>query len=386
MSNNPPVRQIYAASTFPLSPGLRAKIAAALLCLIVILGAIPLAQGAKKLRYAYRSTYTFENRGEEPYVLVEDDTEIPLYVNNKWQSVTILESSHDILEELPDEDGNPVGHLDLPPEIFAGGTLIFTVEYMLESEGMDRPVIDPERSGNLDDIPERLVEIYTSETETFKKNEEIETLALELAAGNIDVLEIVTDILDWVVSRVNYRNFEVPLYPDETLGDLQGDCDDQAILMISMLRSLGIPAFLQIGVVFSESISSEKASWEGHLTFVQEGIGWHGWAMVYVPPWGWLPIDLTLTNARDPMAMILDAPEYASNIITAFNVSAQQYIGGSRSSREMLVASDIYITVADIAIDVPNSSFWNGYTLIGAGVFGGGIMVSIYIFFSRKKS
>jgi transglutaminase-like putative cysteine protease len=69
--------------------------------------------------------------------------------------------------------------------------------------------------------------------------------------------------------------------------------------MISMLRSLGIPAFLQIGVVFSESISSEKASWAGHLTFVQEGVGWHGWAMVYVPPWGWIPVDLTLTNARE---------------------------------------------------------------------------------------
>jgi transglutaminase-like putative cysteine protease len=365
---------------------LRAKTAVGLLCLVIIIGAIPFAQGAKKLRYAYRSTYIFENRGEEPYVLVEADTEIPLYINNKWQSITILESSHDVIEELPDEDGNPVGHLDLPSEISAEGTLIFTVEYLLESEGMDRPLIDPELSGDLDDIPERLVENYTSETETFLRNEEIEALAIELAAGNTDVLEIVIDILGWVVSKVNYRNFEVPLYPNETLGDLQGDCDDQAILMIAMLRSLGIPAFLQIGVVFSDSISSEKASWEGHLTFVQEGIGWHGWAMVYVPPWGWIPIDLTLTNARDPIDMILDAPEYASNIITAFNVSKQQYIGGSRSSREMLIAGDIYITITDTAIDIPNSSFWTGYTLIGAGVFSGAILVSVYLFLHRKKS
>ena len=365
---------------------MRAKKTAALLCLAVILGAIPGAQGARKLRYAYRSTYTFENRGEEPYVIVEDDKEIPLYLNNKWQSVTILESSHDVLEGFPDEDGNPVGHLDLPPEIAAGESLIFIVEYLLESEGMDRPVIDPEMSGDLEDIPDRLVERYTSVTETFKRNEEIEALALELAAESTDVFEIVTDVLGWVVTNIDYRNFEVPLYPDEALLDRQGDCDDQAILMISMLRSLGIPAFLQIGVVFSESISSEKASWEEHLTFVQEGIGWHGWAMVYVPPWGWIPVDLTLTNAREPIDMILDAPEYASNIITAFNVSEQQYIGGSRDSREILIASDIYITVADIAIDAPNSSILNGYGLIIAGVLGGAFIVSVYIFISRKKS
>ncbi len=364
---------------------MKAKTAAALLCALIILGAIPGVLGAKPPRYSYISTYTFENRGEEPYIIVEDDAEIPLFIDNKWQRVTVIDASHDILEEFADEDDNPVGLLDLPSEIQADETLVFSVEYLLESAGMDQPSIDPEKSGEISDIPERLVETYTSETETFRRNEEIETLALELAAGNTDVLEVVTDILGWVVSRVNYRNFEVPLYSDETLEELQGDCDDQAILMISMLRSLGIPSFLQIGVVFSESISSETASWEGHLTFVQRGVGWHGWAMVYVPPWGWIPVDLTLTNARDPIDMILDAPEYSSNIVTAFNVSEQQYIGGSRSSRERLVASDIYITIADIALENADTSFWNSYTLIGAGVISGAFLVGIFVFLSRKR-
>jgi len=368
-----------------LEPILRTKTAAALLCTLIVLGTISVALGAKPPRYSYRSTYTFENRGEEPYIIVEEDTQIPLFIDNNWQRVTVIDASHEILKELADEDGNLVGYMDLPSEIPAGGTLVFSVEYLLESGGMDRPLIDPALSGEISDIPERLVETYTSETETFRRNEEIDALALDIAAGNTDVLEVVVDILSWVVSRVEYRNFEVPLYSDETLEDLQGDCDDQAILMISMLRSLGIPAFLQIGVVFSESISSETASWEGHLTFVQEGVGWHGWAMVYVPPWGWLPVDLTLTNAREPIDMILDAPEYSSNILTAFNVSEQQYIGGSRSSREMLIASDIYITVADIAIENPDTPFWDSYTLIGAVVIGGAVLVGIFVFLSRKS-
>ena len=363
---------------------MRAKTAAALLCALVILGAIPGALGAKPPRYSYRSTYTFENRGEQPYVIVDDDAEVPMFVDNNWQRVTIIDSSHEIREERADEDGNSVGLMDLPTEIQAGESLVFSIEYLLESAGMEHPQIDSVLSGEIGDIPERLVEIYTSETETFRRNEEIEALAMELAAGNTDVLEVVVEILGWVTSRVDYRNFEFPLYSDETLRDLQGDCDDQAILMISMLRYLGIPSFLQIGVVFSDSISSETTSWDGHLTFVQEGIGWHGWAMVYVPPWGWIPIDLTLTNAREPIDMILDAPEYSSNIITAFNVSEQHYIGGSRSSREVLVASDIYITVADIAIESPDPPFWNSYTLIGAVVLGGAVLVGIFVQIPRK--
>jgi hypothetical protein len=365
---------------------MRAKTAAALLCALIVIGALPGALGAKPPRYSYKTTYTFENRGEEPYFLVEDDTEVPLFIDNNWQRVTIIDSSHEILEELPDEDGNPVGYMDLPSEIQAGGTLVFSIEYLLESGGMDNPQIDPANSGEIIDIPQRLVEIYTAETETFRRNEEIEALALEIAAGRTDVLEIVIDILDWVVTRVTYHNFEVPMYSDETLEDLQGDCDDQAILMISMLRSLGIPAFLQIGVVFSESISSETTSWEGHLTFIQEGVGWHGWAMVYVPPWGWIPIDLTLTNSKDPLDMIQSAPEYASNIVTAFNISEQQYIGGSRSSREILVSSDIYITIADIAIDYNDIPFWNDYAPIVAVVVGGAALVGIFVFFSRKST
>jgi hypothetical protein len=290
-----------------------------------------------------------------------------------------------VIREITDEDGNPIGLLDLPIEIPAGDTLVFTIEYLLESQGMNRPNIDTKNSGIFEDIPENLIDIYTSETDTFRRNEEIVTITEEISDERYNVLEVVVEVLNWVVTEVEYQNFEVPLYPNETLCDLQGDCDDQAILMISMLRSLKIPAFLQIGIVFSESIKSETSSWQGHLTFIHEGVGWHGWAMVYIPPWGWLPIDLTLVNRQDPLEMIKDAPEYSSNIITAFNISQQNYIQGSRISRERLISSDIYITIIDEAVEYPNNNSWNLYALIPALIFGVAITASVYFFLSRKS-
>ena len=357
-----------------------------MLCLLLLTSNVPGALGQDKGRYVFTSTYTFENRGDEPYVVTEYDAELPLFFNNRWQEVTIRESSHDILEEILDEDGNRIAIIDLPHEIPAGGMLVFSVEYIIESEEMPRAPITIVEAGEIDDIPEMLVELYTSESETFRRDEDIEALALRLAANSTDVLEVVTTLMGWVVSSVEYCNFEVPLYPDETLGDLEGDCDDQAILLISMLRILGIPAFLQVGAVFSESISSEKSSWEGHLTFQQEGMGWHGWAMVYIPPWGWIPVDLTLTNAPEPFDMIIQAPEYEENIVAAFNVSRQPYIGESRLTREQIMASDLYITVSDTAVEQPIRNWMFTPLYIGLGLVAGTAIVAIVVLVTRRRS
>jgi predicted transglutaminase-like cysteine proteinase len=319
------------------------------------------------------------------YNFTDEDTELPMFLENRWQKVSIRGSSHNIIGERPDEDGNPVAIIGLPHEISAGGTVVFWIEYLIESEARDRPQLDLEQSGSTEDIPLELVQEYTSETETFSRDEALMVLASELAINNTSVLETVTILLGWVVESVDYSNFEVPLYPEETLENLQGDCDDQAILLISMLRSLGIPAFLQIGVVFSETLSSMKSSWEDHLSFKQEGVGWHGWAMVYIPPWGWIPVDLTLASDPDPLNMIRKAPEYSKNIVASFNVSKQPYIGESRLSREKITQSDLYITISDTVIEGKKTSYGQTALYVGAGLAAGVAIIGVFILLSKRR-
>lgn len=357
----------------------------ALLIILLFSGTVTIALGANKKRYAFRSTYTFENRGEEAYTLTEEDATMVLFANNEWQTVTLRNASHEAVREFTDEDGNRMAVMDLPPEIPAGATVVFSIEYVIESEDRAQPDIDPGEAGPLADIPTTLVEDFSSETETFTLNEDIETLAMELSENETTVLGIVTSMIDWITVNVEYCNFELPMYPNETHGDLQGDCDDQAILLISMLRSVGIPALLQIGVVFGDSISSEKDSWGGHLTIRQEGVGWHGWAMAYVPPWGWLPVDLTLTGHDDSLQVILNSPEYESYIVTAFNVSEQPYIGDSRRSRDNLMSSDIYVTVTDRVIKGSTDQGWLRILYIGAGVLAGGAFTVFIIVYNRRR-
>ena len=99
----------------------------------------------------------------------------------------------------------------------------------------------------MDSIPESLIEEYCSSTSTFNYEiPEIEEIALKLAGDKEQVLAIVTSYVDWIFTNLTYGNYDLPRYPNETLSTGSGDCDDQAILLISMLRSQNIPSLLCI--------------------------------------------------------------------------------------------------------------------------------------------
>lgn len=364
---------------------MRQKPVTAIFLVILLFSTIPFAEAAEKKRYILKTTYIFENKAKETYLFTEDDATIVLFVNDDWQTVTTRNSSHQIARYYEDEDGNLLAVMDLPTELPSGTSLFFSIEYVIDSEEMPRPEISAEEAGPLSDIPPRLKEVYCIETETFRRNEEIKSLAQMITAGEATVLGSVTKLIEWMLNNVTYGNFELPRYPEETLRDMRGDCDDQAILLISMLRSLGIPAFLQIGVVFSDNIDSERVSWDGHLTIKQEGVGWHGWTMIYIPPWGWLPIDLTLSGAKYPMEVIFNTPAYASFVVSAYNVSRQAYVGGSRESRERITNSGVYIKVADIAIEESTGLGWVKLVYVFTGLLAGGAFVAYIIVFKRRR-
>jgi len=365
---------------------LRFKAFAALLVLVVVAAAFPAALGKRGSRYIYVFTYTLENRGDEPHVLSEDDATIPLFQNNSWQTVTVRSATYAVARRYVDDDGNRLAVLDLSSELAPHSSLNFSITYEMESADRPEPEIDPAEAGPMSDIPRGLVEEFGVETETFTSGDEaIQALALRLAANQTTVLGAVTSILEWFIENVSYSTFEVPRYPNETLARGRGDCDDQAILLIALCRALDIPALLQVGVVFNENIASEKSSWGGHLRVEQRGVGWHGWALVYIPPWGWLPIEMTYTKSQDPLSRITGAAVYKGYTVVSFNVSRQAYIGDSRRSRERLMSSDVYITMSDGGIEGSSGNRSTSlYVIVGVSV--GLAAVAAAIFLRRRRS
>ncbi len=352
--------------------------------LILIAFITPVVGAVDEATYTYTLSYTFENRGTEPYELDRDDYTLPLFINDEWQTVTITNSSTQYTEDEIDADRNEGIFMDIDPVIPPGGTVSFMVEYLIESTQKDKPDFSLTTAEGFDAIPSGLVTQYTGSTETFQMDDPtVQETAIKAANDEETVLATVSNLLEYVTQNTTYCNFETPRYPLQTLGENLGDCDDQAILLISMCRSLGIPAYLKVGIIINPVIGDSDNSWEGHLTNDADGVGWHGWAMIYIPPYGWVPVDLTLVSEDTGLEYIQKAPEYEVNLIEVLDVSEQAYIGNTLATRERIINSDLYITVQDQADQIHGSGLVKETYLMVA--IGATLVAAIFMMFRASS-
>ena len=105
--------------------------------------------------------------------------------------------------------------------------------------------------------------------------------------------------------------------------------------------------------------------------------------MVYIPPWGWTPVDLTLTNSELGLELIKQAPEYGPNIVPVLNISKQSYIGETLTTRERIINSSLYVTISDEAFTILNSDNpFQNYLLLGLGVV---LIIAIGLMFKASN-
>lgn len=123
---------------------------------------------------------------------------------------------------------------------------------------------------------------YLEETKYIDINEDIKSLARQLAQDTDDLYLISVKVAEWVRKNIEYNlstlNSEAVFKSSDVLKQGEGVCDELTNLFISLLRSLGIPARFVTGVVYSNL-----------------GYKWfnHGWSEVYFPGYGWVPFDVT---------------------------------------------------------------------------------------------
>jgi len=351
-------------------------------------------------RYVVKMTVTYSNPsyGTQTWNFTEDDRTISLFMNTTWQTVQLINSSLTIETTRNDTDGNPVAVLHFPvTQLTPGHNITFTNTYHVASKPRPLPQITEIWSGALQNISEDLREKYTTEEGPWLTgNSTLQGLAHDIvgAVGNeTKVLTIVRKLVVWIHNNIAYPYpmHEVPLYANETIDEGRGDCDDQAILLITLSRILGIPAYLQVGAIYMPTIKSDTSTyWQGHVTEVAKKIGWHGWAMVYVPPWGWLPVDLTFAEGgfADPIKAITNAAVTSQSVVQYMNVMKSDYVGSSHRARDFLIDNDFYVYMEDEMIleSGPQDSFGEGFEewLIVGLIVAGAAIVTTSLLISRR--
>jgi hypothetical protein len=155
-----------------------------------------------------------------------------------------------------------------------GGTDIVNVTYHLKMTTYQWVLTD-EQVGSAADVPASIhgvprADYLDVEWKINPNSPSVQGLANTITNRSSPYLQQLDDMFTWLLSQYTYQKSPTyePKTPEETMADLGGDCDDFSVLFISMARYLGIPAWLELGLLFDEF----RNEW-----------GPHGWATVYIP-------------------------------------------------------------------------------------------------------
>lgn len=312
----------------------------------------PSPYDARNIRFVIQSTFAFSNRGTDAWYLTEEDRVISLFMNNTWQTVLLIHRSCPLETITKDDDGNSIAVLDFQRVLQPGESVSYSVSYNVLSKPRTIPDLNEDDSGRLEDMRENLRKKYcVSQPPWLVEDEEIREVAFGIAGNETRVLTIIERFIAWIWENIQYpsQRHEFPYYPNETLKKREGDCDDQAILFVTFCRVYGIPSFIQSGCVYLATHYANVTVWDGHISYELRRIGWHGWAIVYVPPWGWLPVDLTFVMGS--LAYPLNAIKYGAvtfqEVVQYVNVSKEDYVASSRTYRDFLQQNDFYVHSMD---------------------------------------
>ncbi len=299
------------------------------------------------LVFSYRIEVRLENGSTRPWNMSEVMPSLALFLNTSWQRATVVNTSQPIEDVISDADGNPRLLLRAANTVLGPGeSLALAAEYKIASEPRSPPNIDTGCAGHLYDIPEPLVSELCREAGCWTVGfEPLRELAFELARGRTNVLEILASFIMWIHENITYHPFETPLYPNETFLSGLGAHDDQVNLLITLCRIVGIPAYLQVGYVFTPYHRDEFVLGAGHLRWELVNMRWHAWAVVYVPPWGWLPVDLTAIGGLvvDPLDAIRRALVWDQNTLLLAEVRCTDYVATARQALEFLREHGLYV-------------------------------------------
>ncbi|KYH41329.1 MAG: transglutaminase [Candidatus Bathyarchaeota archaeon B26-2] len=317
--------------------------------------------------FRYTETITVENRGTGSIKFGGISTEG--FLNLAWQRARLIEVSGKYTISK-DGDGNPIIVVEGPETLSRGESYTVTIVWEIESFNRPKPIISLENAGGLESIPDSLRN-YTREvapwwsppdirldTDAWNKtryyNMSLSEVASTLAGNETRVLKIVLEDVKWIATHITYHSAS-PTYPVETARNRTGDCDDQSNLLIALLRMQGIPSFLMMGMIYLRQEAYANRSgvvMGGHQYNEYHHVIGHGWAMVYIPPWGWLPCDLTSSYSielrNDPKKAITEAVLWNPATLVFRNATgiggaeASDYIGSLRETEAEAKEKNIY--------------------------------------------
>ncbi|GAB4323146.1 MAG: hypothetical protein Kow0059_18400 [Candidatus Sumerlaeia bacterium] len=176
-----------------------------------------------------------------------------------------------------DEHGNPIQFWDLSDRLTSGTNITLRRHFRFTTWEY-RPLQGHQATAVAlsDTMSPRLMSLYTRPEPFLQLTDEMRETARRAIGTETHPLFQAERLFEFVRGHMSY------VYPPERRGALEalhsgrGDCGQYAYLFIALCRSLHIPARQQSGFRIGD-----------------DSIGYHVWAEIYLPPYGWIPVDAT---------------------------------------------------------------------------------------------
>lgn len=164
-----------------------------------------------------------------------------------------------------------------------------TVSYTVQAElSAIRYLIVPERTGTLEDIPADIRAAYTVDASHLRVGSPyIQRLARKIVGEEKNCYWIARKIYDYVIDRVEYEMVGGWDVPEAVLERGKGSCSEYTYCFVALCRAAGLPVRYQGSVVARGDDASVDDAF-------------HRWAQVYLPSYGWAPVDVSRGDAATP--------------------------------------------------------------------------------------
>jgi len=151
-------------------------------------------------------------------------------------------------------------------------------------------IIFPERVGELEEIPQEIMDKYFADGSKYDMNHPSIHQAVTQAVGNErQPYWMVRKIFDYICDKIEYNLKPLGGWnPAPTvLKRGTGSCSEYTFIFIAMCRASGLPARYAGSIVVR---SQDKGSDDV----------FHRWAEVYLPNYGWIPVDVSAGDSPVP--------------------------------------------------------------------------------------
>ena len=214
---------------------------------------------------------------------------------------------------VPDRWGQPCAVYELP-SLAAGARKVLSYTVTAKVSAI-RFLVFPEECGTLADIPQDIRQQYTADGARYRiASPALKEIVKKVVGDEQNPARIAWKVYDYVVDALDYEMVGGWDIPEVVLKRGKGSCSEYTFAYIALCRAAGLPARYQGSVV----VRGDDACIDDVF---------HRWAQVYLPNYGWVPVDSSRGGKKIPVDRSRGFGELSNRyLITTEGGGASEYL------------------------------------------------------------